>query len=148
MVQGSRSWQPGPLHGNISTRAINKPSRSFTCEGVAGHVPQRHAQHQGHRHPRPGRGAGYLDTCYVVATCYVWPRVTRHASRHCTLFSKMWGAYVLMQLATPRWYTPMNPDPANERFIRKTGNNIGNSVCNDHGVHTNTNELISTHGVM
>ena len=63
---------------------------------------------------------------------------------------KVRGAYVLMQLATPRWYTPMNPDPANERFIRKTGNrnNTGNSVCNDHGVHTNTNELISTHGVM
>ena len=47
---------------------------------------------------------------------------TGHVSRHCTLFSRMWGAYVLMQLATPRWYTPMNPDPANERFIRKTGN--------------------------
>ena len=76
MVQGSRSWQPEPLHGIISIRVINEPSRSFTCEGVASHVPQRHAQHQGHRHPRPGRGAGYLDTCYVVDTCYVWPRVT------------------------------------------------------------------------
>ena len=73
MAPGSRSWQPGPLHGYyVSIRAINEPSRSLTCEGVASHVPQRYAQHQGHRHPRPGRGAGYLDTCNAVVTCHVY----------------------------------------------------------------------------
>ena len=37
--------------------------------------------------------------------------------RSVTLEEKVRGAYVLMQLTTPRWYRPRNPHPANERFI-------------------------------
>lgn len=33
------------------------------------------------------------------------------------LFSNRWGAYFLKQTATPTWYMPRNPQPANERFI-------------------------------
>ena len=38
------------------------------------------------------------------------------------LFSSRWGAYFLKQTATPTWYMPRNPQPANDRFIfrRKT----------------------------
>ena len=32
-------------------------------------------------------------------------------------FSTSWGACCLRQLATPTWYIPRNPQPANEKFI-------------------------------
>lgn len=33
------------------------------------------------------------------------------------LFNNRWGAYLRKQQATPTWYMPKNPHPANDRFI-------------------------------
>lgn len=33
------------------------------------------------------------------------------------LSSNKWGAYLRKQQATPTWYIPKNPQPANDRFI-------------------------------